>query len=58
MRLPTGGTDLTNANDTDAGTLVGTGNGTNNTGLLTFDLKADGLPANTSGTVCFQTKVQ
>ena len=51
------GTDLTNASDTDAGTLIGSG-GTNNTGLLTFNLGTAGLPAGTSGTVCFQTKVQ
>ena len=51
------GTDLTNTSDADAGTLLGTGNGTNSTGLLTLDLGATGLAAGGSGSVCFQARV-
>ncbi|ANE42759.1 DUF11 domain-containing protein [Deinococcus puniceus] len=51
------GTNLTNAPSDDVGTLTGTGTGTNNTGLLTLDLSATGLPNGDKGTVCFQTQI-
>jgi uncharacterized repeat protein (TIGR01451 family) len=59
------GTNLSNAADTDAGTLSAApvlnpnppGDGLIHPGLLTLNLGATGLAANGKGTVCFQTKV-
>ena len=50
------GTDLTNAADTDAGTLTFTG-GTFSKGVMTLDLGAAGLATGDKGTACFQAKV-
>ena len=50
------GTDLTNAADTDAGTLTFTG-GTFSKGVMTLDLGAAGLAAGGKGTACFQARV-
>jgi uncharacterized repeat protein (TIGR01451 family) len=59
------GTDLTNINDTDAGTLDSTpvtnpsdpSGSPQRPGLLTLNLGVAGVPAGGKGTVCFQTKV-
>jgi uncharacterized repeat protein (TIGR01451 family) len=53
---PAGSTALTNAPDSDQGTLTATG-GTYSKGVLTLDLSSTGLPNGGRGTVCFQTQV-
>ncbi len=50
------GSDLTNASDTDQGSLTLTGGGFGN-GVMSLNLGAAGLSASGSGTVCFRTRL-